>query len=101
MPKFTIEHESANKPEEAYIKIKDFLSNDQDLRRFDAKLDCKFDDSDLSCKLNGSQFKADVKIDSTANGSRVFLLVDLPLLMTPFKSKVQETLQKKLTKYLG
>jgi len=27
--------------------------------------------------------------------------VDLPLMLTPFKGKVQETLQRKLAKYLG
>ncbi len=101
MPKFTIEHQSSNKPQEAYSKIKDFLSNDQDLRRFDSKMDCKFSDSDMSCKLNGSQFKADVKITEISEGSKVTLIVDLPFMLTPFKSKVQETLQKKLSKYLG
>lgn len=101
MPKFTIEHQSANNLQEAYGKIKDFLSNDQDLRRFDSKLNCSFNDGDKTCKINGSQFKADVKISEVGTGSKVTLVVDLPLMLTPFKSKVQETLQKKLTKYLG
>lgn len=101
MPKFTIEHPSTSKPQEAYVKIKEFLSQDQDIRRFDSKLSCDFNDSDMSCKLNGSQFKADVKVADNSGGSKVVIVVDLPLLLTPLKGKVQETLQKKLTKYLG
>lgn len=101
MPKFTIEHKSSYDPQKTYDKIKDFLDKDQEIRRFDSKLECTFDDKAMSAKMKGSQFKADVKIAKADSGSQVSVTVDLPLLLTPFKSKVQETLQKKLTKYLG
>jgi hypothetical protein len=101
MPKFTIEHQSNHKPDEAYGKIKEFLSNDQDIRRFDSKLECKFDDSQRSGQLKGSQFKADLRVQDADAGSKVSVTVDLPLMLTPFKGKVQETLQKKLAKYLS
>lgn len=101
MPKFTISHDSAHNAEEAYKKIKDFLSNDQDLRRFDPKMEFSFNDPSMVANLKGSQFKADMAVAAVGTGSKISVTVDLPLMLTPFKGKVQETLQKKLTKYLG
>ncbi|MNK99976.1 hypothetical protein D3C87_1203950 [compost metagenome] len=51
--------------------------------------------------MNGSQFKADMVVAANGAGSKVQVTVDLPMLLTPFKGKVQETLQRKLAKYLG
>lgn len=101
MPKFTIDHQSSHNAEEAYKKIKEFLANDQDIRRFDPKLQCTFDDSAKCAAMKGSQFKADMAVSNAGSGSKVSVTVDLPLMLTPFKGKVQETLQKKLAKYLG
>lgn len=101
MPKFTIDHNSSHSVDEAYSKIKEFLANDQDIRRFDPKLQCSFDDASKSANMKGSQFKADMAIASAGAGSKVSVTVDLPLMLTPFKGKVQETLQRKLAKYLG
>ena len=91
MPKFTIDHSSAYSAEEAYGKIKEFLSNDQDIRRFDPKLQCSFDDATKCANMKGSQFKADMAVATSGTGSKVSVTVDLPLMLTPFKGKVQET----------
>ncbi|WII73137.1 polyhydroxyalkanoic acid system family protein [Bdellovibrio sp. 22V] len=101
MPKFTIDHQSTQNVEEAYQKIKEFLSNDQDIRRFDPKIQCSFNESAKSAALKGSQFKADMAVVSSGTGCKVSVTVDLPLMLTPFKGKVQETLQRKLAKYLA
>lgn len=101
MPKFTIDHNSSQPAPEAYKKIKEFLANDLDIRKFDPKLQCDFNDGAMSCKMNGAQFKADMAVAAAGNGSKVSVTVDLPLMLTPFKGKVQETLQKKLAKYLS
>ena len=101
MPKFTIDHQSSKSTQEAYSKIKEFLANDHDIRKFDPKIQCDFNDGALSCKMNGAQFKADVNIAAAGNGSKVSITVDLPFMLTPFKGKVTETLQKKLAKYLA
>ena len=101
MPKFTIDHQSQCDAQEAYSKIKEFLSQDPDIRRFDPKLQCSFNDASMSAALKGSQFKADMNVSAAGAGSKVQVIVDLPLMLTPFKGKVQETLQRKLEKYLG
>ena len=100
MPKFTIEHTSSHSAKEAFEKIKTF-SEDEDLRRFDSKMQCQFNDSQLSGSIKGGQFKADLSVQTQGAGSKIQIVVDLPMLLTPFKSKVQETLQKKLSKYLA
>lgn len=101
MPKFTIDHDSSHDPQATYNKVKEFLGKDQDIRRFDPKLECQFDDSKKTCKINGSQFKADVQIGASGAGSKIAVTVDLPLMLTPFKGKVQEMLKSKLAKYLA
>ena len=104
MPKFNVKHKSSQSAKDAYSAIKKFLGDDKDLKKLDAKLECSFDDSAMSCKMTGSQFKAHFTIAAPSNGdhgSTVTVTVDLPLLLTPFKGKVTETLQKKLAKYLA
>lgn len=101
MPKFTIEHTSQHDAETAYSKIKDFLSKDQDLRRFDPKLTCEFNDATQSCIMKSSQFSVEMKVLPQSDASKVKVDVDLAFILTPFKSKVQETLQRKLAKHLG
>lgn len=101
MAKFTVEHKSSHNPQEAYEKIKNFLSNDKDILKFDSKLQCLFNDSAMSCKMTGAQFKADMIVAAANNGCAVSVTVDLPLMLTPFKGKVTETLQRKLAKYLS
>jgi hypothetical protein len=101
MPKFTIEHNSSHSAKEAFEKIKTFMSGDDDLRRFDSKMQCQFNDGAMNGTIKGSQFKADVAVLNEGTGSKIQIVVDLPMLLTPFKGKVQETLQKKLSKYLA
>lgn len=101
MPKFTIEHESSKNPQDAFGKIKDFLSNDGDMRRFDSKLQCSFDEASHTAQMKGSQFKADLNVTPSGTGCKVAVTVDLPLMLSPFRGKITETLKTKLLKYLG
>ena len=101
MPKFTIDHNSQLNSDECYSQIKKFLSEDQDIRKMDSKIQCEFNDAKKSGSAKGSQFKADILVSSASSGSKVQVTVDLPLLLSPFKGKVQETLERKLKKLLG
>lgn len=101
MPKVSIDHKSSMPATDAYSKIKTFFDSDPDIRRLDPKLSCTFTDSSMTGKATGSQFKADIAVKGDAAGSTVTVIVDLPLLLAPFKGKVQETIQKKLAKYLA
>jgi hypothetical protein len=101
MPKFSIDHLSSHNAEIAYQKLKDFLSNEDEIQRFDPKIQVQFNDGEMCCILRGSQFKAEMAVATSGTGSKVQVTVDLPLMLTPFKGKVTETLQRKLAKYLG
>jgi hypothetical protein len=101
MPKFTVEHQTAHPSAEAYGKLKQFLSKPDELKKFDPKTECLFNDATQTCSIKGSQFKAEVTIQNSGSGSKVSILVDLPLLLTPFKGKVQEGLSKMLSRHLG
>lgn len=100
MPKVNIDHKSPLAASEAFLKIKVFFETDQDIRRLDPKMTCTFSESSLSGKAHGSQFKADITVKTEGSGSLILVVVDLPLLLAPFKAKVQETITKKLNKYL-
>lgn len=100
MPKVTIDHPSTLPANDAFSKIKTFFENDADIRRFDPNLKCEFNEGSLSGRASGSQFKADISVKGQGAGSVIQVVVDLPLLLAPFKGKVQETIQKKLGKYL-
>lgn len=77
------------------------MTGDEDLRRFDSKMQCQFDDNRMDGTIRGSQFNANLTVQAQGTGSKIQIVVDLPMLLTPFKGKVQETLQKKLSKYLA
>lgn len=100
MPKVSISHKCTLPAKEAFSKIKTFFENDPDIRRFDPKMTCEFLDAKMTGKATGSQFKADISVTEEKTSSLVSVMIDLPLLMTPFKGKVQEIIQKKLDKYL-
>lgn len=101
MPKVNVEHQCNLPAEDAFTKIKSFFENDQDIRRLDPKMECIFHASSMTGTAKGSKFNADIAVKGHGAGSKIQVVVDLPLVLSPFKGKVQETIQKKLAKYLG
>jgi hypothetical protein len=101
MAKFTVESKSSQNADVTFEKIKNFLENDPELKKLDPKLKCDFDLKKLCGEAKGSQFKASIKVISNGDSADVTINVDLALMLTPFNGKVQEILQKKLTKALA
>lgn len=101
MPKVNIEHTCALDDKACFAKIKSFFEQDQDLKKLDPKISVQFDPNSGAGKVKGSQFKADILVTQVSSGSKVSVIVDLPLLLSPFKGKVQEMIEKKLAKHLG
>lgn len=101
MPRISINHATTQSADETFIRIRDFFQNDKDIKKIDSKLEITFDESKKTGKANGSQFKASFEVKPAAEGSSITLVVDLPLLLTPFKGKVEETVKAKLAKYLA
>jgi hypothetical protein len=101
MPKISVDHKTSTEASSALEKIKNFFETDPDLKKIDPKMSAKFDEKNLSGKVTSSQFKADISIKAAQAGALVSVIVDLPLLLTPIKGKVEEILRKKLNKYLA
>lgn len=101
MPKFTVEQETSKAPDEAYAAVKSVLSSDSGtLKKYDANAQFTFNDTQKTCDVKGGQFKAQMSVLPAGSGSKIAITVDLPLLLTPFKGKVQESLQRMLAKHL-
>jgi len=101
MPKISVAHKSSASAPDAMTKIKVFFETDQDMRKMDSKISCNFKDGETKGFVTGSQFKAEVQVATEEQGSTVHITIDLPLILTPFKGKVEETIKKKLAKYLA
>lgn len=101
MPKITVDHNSSLQTPDATAKIRDFFENDADLKKLDPKIKFQYDEKTGKGRVEGSQFKADLQLQPKDGGTLVKVVVDLPFLLTPFKGKVEETLHKKLKKYLA
>jgi carbon monoxide dehydrogenase subunit G len=100
MPKIQIDHECPHSVDDTVSKLKTFFESEGELKRIDPSIKASFDSSGRG-QIQGSQFKADVAVESNGNGSLVQVIVDLPFLLSPFKGKIQETVQRKLAKYLA
>jgi len=101
MPKITVNHASSSAAPEAFEKIKKFFETDADIRKIDPNIKVTFTDEKMTGKATASQFSADFSVQTAGPGSKVAVTVELPFLLTPFKGKVQETLEKKLKKHLA
>lgn len=100
MPKITLEKETGLSASDAYQKIKSLLSDDKDLRKLDSGYQCQFDDNSKSGSAKGKQFNAQMKIHEQSP-TKVELVIDLPIMLTPFKGMVENTLKAKLEKILA
>ena len=101
MPKVNIDYDSPLNADETFNKVKDFLANDDSIRKIDANIQCDFDDANRSGDLKGSKFKAQMNVSEAGDKSQVSIVVDLPMLLGAFKGQVKTTIEKKLGKMLG
>ena len=101
MPKFTVEHSTSTNAIEAFEKVKKFLLEDADLKKIDPQLKVEFNEPLKQCQIKSSKFKSEVQIETSGASTKVSILVDLPLLLSPFKSQISEMLKKKLMQHLS
>lgn len=101
MPKFKVETPSSLNPNETFSKIKTYLETTDDLKKIDPNIICSFEDSKRKGLAKGKQFKADISVIEGASDCLVSVEIEIPLLLSPFKGQIQESLQKKLKKALA
>lgn len=101
MPKISIDYPTSHGVTDTYSKLKDFFEKTDEIKKYDPKVECKFNDPARSCDLKGSQFKGDFKVVESKGGSQVTINIDLPFLLTPLKGTIQDSLLKMLKKHIG
>ncbi len=101
MPKISIEHQSSIPADQALAAIKNFFETDKFLANLDPGIQCQISTAEGKAKVISSKFKAEVTVQAKEPGCLLKVQIDLPLLFTPFKSKVEETIKAKLGKYLA
>ncbi len=100
MPKLNFELPAPTSPDEAYLKIKNFLNSDNTFKKMDSKLSTTFDESGKKCLLKGSQFSASLEVKPNADQCLVAIEVTIPFALTLFKGKIKEEIEKAFKKVL-
>lgn len=101
MAKLNFELPAPSDSATTYSKIKAFLSGENDFKKYDDKVSCTFDESSKKCHINGSQFKAELKVlDGKDKGSTVAIDVEIPFALSLFKGKIKDILEKNLKRII-
>lgn len=101
MPKITVQKSVTTNAEEAFQKLKTFLATDPDLKRMDSSYQCQFQDDKMTGSAKGTKFQAQMSVKPEGGSTHVEILIEIPLMMAPFKGMVETTIQNKLSKILG
>ncbi len=101
MPKVTVTKTANTSPQDAFAKVSTLLSEHPDLKKLDPTYRCDFNAAQMQGKATGKMFSAEMKVTPAGGGSKVEIVVDLPLALTLAKGMVEKTLSKKLDEALG
>lgn len=101
MPKFKVDADSSHNAKDTFSKIRNFLEQAEDLKKIDPGIVCTFDEAKLKGYAKGKQFKADISILQGTPEAKVSIEIEIPFLLSPFKTKIQESLERKLKKALA
>lgn len=101
MPRISIQHQTSKSVADAFTQIRNFFETDGDIKKLDPNMQISLNEQGTSGEAKGSQFSAQFAVKDGSGGALVDVTVDLPFLLTPLKGKIQETIEKKLKKYLA
>jgi hypothetical protein len=94
MPQVKVKQEIAGDKAKVYKAVKKYLEGKDTLQKLGGSID--WDDKAHSALIEGSNFKGDIGVSEKGGKSTVEITIALPLLLTPFKGKVEEELKKHL-----
>ena len=92
MPKVEIEEKLSGKPEDVYSAVKEYFKKKDFLEKLGASIE--WDDKGSCAAVKGDKFSGNFEIKGKGKDSLVCVSISLPLLLSPFKSKVKEELTK-------
>ena len=94
MPKVQVKREINGEKKKVYAAVKAYLEGRDTLKKLGATMD--WNDKSCCAEIEASNFSGNISVSEKSGKSLVEIAIDLPLLLTPFKSKVEEELKKHL-----
>jgi hypothetical protein len=94
MPKVQVKREIAGEKKKVYGAVKAYLEGRDTLKKLGATMD--WDDKGCGAEIEASNFSGNITVTEKSGKSLVEIAIDLPLLLTPFRGKVEEELKKHL-----
>jgi hypothetical protein len=94
MPQVKVKHEIEGEKKKVFSAVKKYLTGRDTLSKLGATID--WDDKSCTGEIEAASFKGQLAVTEKSGTSLVEILIDLPLLLTPFKGKVEEELKKHL-----
>lgn len=94
MPQVKVKQEIEGKKEKVFQAVKKYLEGRETLSKLGATI--HWDEKSCTGEIEASNFKGGLAVNEKSGKSLVEISIDLPLLLTPFKGKVEEELKKHL-----
>jgi len=94
MPKVSVKREIAGEKKKVFEAVRAYLDGRDTLKKLGASLD--WDEKNCCAEIEASNFSGELKVSEKSGKSQVEISIDLPLLLTPFKGKVEDELKKHL-----
>lgn len=95
MPKVNVSETIAGSKKAVYKAVKAYLEGRDTLKKLGATIE--WDDSGHSGDISADNFSGSISVEEKgASKALVTIAIDLPLLLTPFKGKVETELKKHL-----
>lgn len=94
MPKVQVKREISGEKKKVFTAVKAYLEGRGTLKKLGASMD--WNDKSCSAEIEASNFSGNISVTERSGKSLVEICIDLPLLLTPFRGKVEEELKKHL-----
>jgi hypothetical protein len=101
MAKVNIDVPSKFNAQDTFTRIKKLFDESSELKKFDPQMACTFNDAQMSGVAKGGKFSAELKVNGSGDNSAVSIVLDLPMLLSPFKGQIKSTVEKKLNALLA
>lgn len=96
MPQVKVTRKLDGKKSAVFEAVKTYLEGRDTLKKLGADVD--WNSKTCEAEIEGGNFKGSIQVMEQKGSCVVEIVVDLPLLLTPFKGKVEEELKKHLSR---
>jgi hypothetical protein len=94
MPKVVVTQAIEGKKSDVYHAVKSYLTGRDTLKKIGAEM--QWDDKSCGGQIEADSFSGEIAVEEKGKTAHVTITIDLPLLLSPFKGKVEEELKKHL-----